>query len=110
MAGGCSEVTESLESRSPPLPIHPLGGGYTTPPPPSDPDFKVGKHEILQKEILIWAVFLVHKPLDFWVPGPPPAPLKEKSAGPSRTPNAVLSSGASSPVHGRRGATVFNCL
>ena len=38
----------------------------------------MGKNEILQKEILIW-LFLVHKLLDFWVPGLPP-PLKENSA------------------------------
>ena len=40
------------------------------PPLPSDPDFIVGKNEMLQKEILIW-LFLVHKLLDF-----PPPPLK----------------------------------
>ena len=45
------------------------GGGLT--PPPSDPDFIVGKNEILQQEILIWR-FLVHKFLDFWAPDPPP--------------------------------------
>ena len=33
------------------------GWGDPTPPRPSDPDFIVGKHEILQKEISIWAVF-----------------------------------------------------
>ena len=51
------------------------GGGGLTPPPPSDPDFIVGKHEILQKELLIWLI-LVHNLLDFWVPGPakPPSP------------------------------------
>ena len=44
-----------------------LGGwlrGGLTPPPPSDPDFIVGKNEILQKEIFFW-LFLVHKLLDF---------------------------------------------
>ena len=55
----------------------PGGGGGT--PPPWDRDFIVGKSEILQKEILIW-LFLVHKLLDFWVPGPPPPSLKENSA------------------------------
>ena len=35
----------------------------------------MGKHEILDKEILIW-LFLVYKLLDFWVPGtPPPQPM-----------------------------------
>ena len=47
------------------------------PPPPSDPEFIVGENEMLQKEILIW-LFLVHKLLDFWVPGAPP-----RSKGPS---------------------------
>ena len=48
--------------------------------PPSDPDFIVGKNEVLQMEILI-SLFLVHKLLDFWVPGPPP-PLFEENSGP----------------------------
>ena len=32
-------------------------GGGGNPPPPRDQEFIVRKHEILQKEILIWAVF-----------------------------------------------------
>ena len=40
------------------------GGGGANTPAPSDPEFVVGKNEILQKEILIW-LFLVHDLLDF---------------------------------------------
>ena len=53
------------------------GGGEPPPPPanphPPHPNFMVGKHEILQEEILI-LLLLVHRLLDFWVPGPPPPP------------------------------------
>ena len=42
------------------------GGPLPLPLPPSDPEFIVGKNEILEKEILIW-LFLLHKHLDFWV-------------------------------------------
>ena len=49
--------------------------GGLAPPPLPDPNFTVGKNEISQKEVLIW-LFLVHKLLDFWVPGPPPPPLR----------------------------------
>ena len=64
-----------IEPRPPRVLLHNSGslgwGGGANPPPPSDPDFIVGKDEIVQKEILIW-LFLVHKLLDFWVPDPPP--------------------------------------
>ena len=56
--------------------------------PPLGPDFIVGKNEILQKEILIW-LFLVHKPLDFWVAGSPPTPLRRPLGTGSRPPSTM---------------------
>ena len=54
------------------------GGGADTPP------FRPGFHRggmKLQKEIWIW-VFLVHKLLEFWVPGPPPPFLRRALSNP----------------------------
>ena len=52
------------------------GGGLT--PPPSDPDFIVGKNEILQKEISIGCFWCTN----FWTFGfQDPPPLKENSGG-----------------------------
>ena len=49
----------------------PGGGGAN--PPPSDRISWWEKMKILQKETLIW-LCLVHKLLDYWVPGPPQPP------------------------------------
>ena len=61
------------------------GGGGLTPPAPSDPDFIVGKHQILQTEVLIGAVFGT-QPFGLLGSRTPPPPLKENSgAGRSRS-------------------------
>ena len=63
------------------------------PPPPRDPDFIVGKHEILQKEILIW-LFLVHKLLVLWIPDPPTPPEGRRTLGRgAESPQRQFSSG-----------------
>ena len=65
------------------------GGGCS---PPPNPDFIVGKDEILQKEI--W-LLLVHNLLAFWVVGPPPpqTPFQEKSG------HAPVTAGVLQPQH-----------
>ena len=103
--GGCGRgVSGVLEAPVPPLPppfarSHgpqssaeqlsvPWGGvgieGRGLTPPPLDPEFIVRKTEIVQKEMVIW-LFLVHKHLDFWVPGPPPPLLSPRTPMDPRT-------------------------
>ena len=67
----------------------------------------MGKNEILQKEMLIW-LFLVHKLLDFWVPGtlPPPCPsashpsLHLRHTGPQAPCGGAVHSGTAFFVRG----------
>ena len=73
----------------------PAGGEH---PPPSDPDFIAGKNEVLQKEMLIWAVFGTQSfgLLGSRTPPPPsPLPLEDNSGA-----GFGLGLGDPSPVRG----------
>ena len=61
------------------------GNGFAYKKKETDLDFIAGKNKIVQKEMLVW-LFLVHKSLDFWVPGrPTPHPPLRRALGPTLT-------------------------